>query len=153
MWTGNTSHGPPPMPNADTTNIAPGVTCVAQASRGLVAAADARVLERVCDELARALFEEFPEASLELIRDLLLRALDGGAICAGSAAALAGDGVAGLEIRLDAARVVEFLASALRAGQGNRAAHGQPLSELIDVEERQSYPAGADRQARGEGND
>lgn len=141
------------MPNADTTHIAPGVTCVAQASRGLVAVADARVLERACDELARALLEEFPEAPLELIRDLLLRALHRGAICAGSAAALAGDGVAGLEICLDTARVVECLASALRAGQGNRVAHGQPLSELIDVEERQSYPAGADRQVRGEGND
>lgn len=95
--------------------------------------------------LMRRLLEEFPQASLELVSDLLLCALDSGAIRAGSSAALAGDGVAGLEICLDTARVVEFLASTLRAGQGNRVAHGQPLSELIDVEERQSYPAGAGR--------
>lgn len=95
--------------------------------------------------LMRRLLEEFPQASLELVSDLLLCALDSGTIRTGSSASLAGDGVGGLEICLDTARVVEFLASTLRAGQGNRAAHGQPLSELIDVEERQSYPAGAGR--------
>lgn len=133
------------MPNADTTLIGTCESSVARASRGLEAAADARALERVCNEAVQALLEDFPEASLELIRDLLLRALNDGAVCACGSAALAGDGVGGLEICLDTARVVEFLASTLRAGQGNRVAHGQPLSELIDVEERQSYPAGAGR--------
>lgn len=125
------------MPNADTT---------------LTLRADSAQARQALGTLASRLLEEFPQTPLELIYDLLLRALDSGAICAGSATALAGNGVAGLEIRLDTTGVDEFLASALRAGQGNRVAHGQPLSELIDVEERQSYLAGADRQDKGEGN-
>lgn len=125
------------MPNADTT---------------LTLRADSAQAEQALGALTRRLLEEFSQAPLELIGDLLFRALDGGAVCAGGSAALTGDGVGGLEIRLDTARIVELLASALRAGQGNRVAHGQPLLELIDVEERQSYPGGAGRPARGEGN-
>lgn len=118
------------MPNAETT---------------LVLRFDSAQADQALGTLRHRLLEEFPEASLELVSDLLLCALDSGAIRTGSSASLAGDGVGGLEICLDTARVVEFLASTLRAGQGNRVAHGQPLSELIDVEERQSYPAGAGR--------
>lgn len=100
---------------------------------------------QVLGSVATRLLEEFPEASPEIVRDLLLRALDSGTVSTRGAATLAGDGIAGLEIRLDTARIVEFVASALRAGQGNCVAHGRPLSELIDVEERQSYPSGAGR--------
>lgn len=125
------------MPNADTT---------------LTLRVDSVQAHQALGSLTRRLLEEFPQVPLELIGNLLLRAFDGRAVCAGGSAALAGNRVGGLEVRLDAARVVEFLASALRAGQGNRVAHGQSLSELIDVEERQSYPAGADRQDGGEVN-
>lgn len=113
-------------------------------SRLTLSADDAQV-QRAWTSLVVALLEEFPEASPELISDLLLGALDSGAICAGGSATPASDGVARLELGLDTARIAELLASALRAGQGNRVAHGQPLSELIDVEERQSYSAGAGR--------
>lgn len=106
---------------------------------------DSAQAEQALGSLMGRLLEKFPEASFDLIHELLLRALDSGAIGAGCAATLAGDGIAGLEIRLDTARIVEFVASALRAGQGNCVAHGRPLSELIDVEERQSYPSGAGR--------
>jgi hypothetical protein len=106
---------------------------------------DSTQAEQALGSLMGRLLEKFPEASFDLIHDLLLRALDSGAIGAGCAATLAGDGIAGLEIRLDTARMVEFVASALRAGQGNCVAHGRPLSELIGVEERQSYPSGAGR--------
>lgn len=124
------SLGLPPMPNVETT---------------LVLRFDGAQADQALGALMHRLLEELPQAPLESIHDLLFRAFDGGAVCARGPASLAGDGVGGLEICLDTARVVEFLASTLRAGQGNRVAHGQPLSELIDVEERQSYPAGAGR--------
>lgn len=118
------------MPNADST---------------LSLRCDSAQAHQALGPLVRRLLEEFPQTSLEFIDDLLLRALDGGAVGAGGSASLAGDGVGGLEICLDTARVIELLASALRAGQGNRVAHGQPLSEKVDVVERQSYPARAGR--------
>ncbi|KAJ8137710.1 hypothetical protein OY671_009077, partial [Metschnikowia pulcherrima] len=77
MWIGRTSHGRPPMPNADTT---------------LVSRFDSAQADQASGTLMRRLLEEFPQASLELVSDSLLCALDSGAIRAGSSASLADDG-------------------------------------------------------------
>lgn len=91
----------------------------------LVIRVGAARLQESVDQVAQQLLEQFPEAGLELIHRLILRALHDGAVFACGPTAIAGDGVAGFEIRLDAIRVFELCAAALRAGQGDRVAHGQ----------------------------
>lgn len=76
---------------------------------------DVAYLQGSVDQVAQQLLEQFPEAGLELIHRLILRALHDGAVLACGPAAIAGDGVAGFEIRLDAIRVFELCAAALRA--------------------------------------
>lgn len=77
------------------------------------------------DRMTGRLLEQFPEAGLDLIQGLLLRAFHDGSVFALCATPVAGDRVVRLQVCLDTVRISEFCAAALRAGQGNRVAHGQ----------------------------